>query len=451
MLSKGRLIYNNAYRYYSTLTTERVVEVSKLSTGLKVVSLTGGHTGPAVSMGVYIKTGSRNETHQNAGVNQVLKNLVFQSNHNDLGIQVQRSLEVITGGTAFAQSGRDNLLISSEVLPNYSSQVLTNLAQMTNPELPYHEVRDIAQLTGEESDAYNQDVYTQVFESLHKKAYHGKTLGRPLVAPVCNIENLDLETVTSYANAVYDQSNMVLVSVGLNHNDIVSHAEKIKFGRKSESPSSTVVNEEAKYTGGDSLMYQSGNTHVVLAFEGTSHKNTKDLVAFSVLQNILGNGSLSPKTAPGNGITSRLFSIVKNNPSVVKSECFNLTYGDSGLFGVYTEIENGNVTKLLSLLSSEISAASKVAGQELERAKALTKSAFLEQAESRRHALEFIGKQALYQDNILTPSQFVAEISKVTTEDIKRVAKKMLSSKPTLVVRGDLSDVPTIEDVQKMF
>ncbi|KAK5579883.1 hypothetical protein RB653_009571 [Dictyostelium firmibasis] len=441
----GRFIARN-YTTSVFQETKRVVESTILPSGLKVVSLVGGYTGPAVSLGLYIKTGSRNETQETAGLNQVLKGLAFESNTNKLGLEVQREIES-SGSTAFVQASRDNLLISTQTLPNYSLQMLKNLANITKPTLPFHEVRDVTELVNQESDAYNHDLYSSIFESVHQTAFRGKTLGRPLVAPICNLGNITHESVINWVNATYKPSNMILVGVGLSHNELIEEAEKVSFGNDSSSVSNST--ETAQYIGGESLKYSTGNTQVVVAFEGTAQSNVKDVAAFSVLQSILGNGS--PKVAPGHGRTSRLFSLTKNNSNIVKSEAFNLTYGDSGLFGVVAEVEGATVGKTVSLITSEIVAASKTAGQELERAKAIAKSNILEQAEHRSCALEFIGKQALHADTVLTPSEFAEEISKVTSEDIKRVAKKMTSKKPTLVVVGDVSDAPTIESVQSQL
>ncbi|KAN0037934.1 hypothetical protein ACTA71_000106 [Dictyostelium dimigraforme] len=441
----GRFIARN----YTTSTfqeTKRVVESSTLSNGLKVVSLVGGYTGPAVSLGLYIKTGSRNETQETAGLNQVLKGLAFESNTNKIGMEVQRDIEV-SGSTAFAQASRDNLLIATQTLPNYSLQMLKNLANITKPTLPYHEVRDVTQIVAQESEAYNHDSYSSIFESVHQTAFRGKTLGRPLVAPICNLGNINQDAVTNWVNSTYKPSNMILVGVGLSHNELIEEAEKVTFGN--DQSSTSISNETAQYIGGESLKYSTGNSKVVVAFEGTAQSNVKDVAAFSVLQSILGNGS--PKVAPGHGRTSRLFSLTKNNSNIVKSEAFNLTYGDSGLFGVIAEVEGATVGKTISLITSEIAAASKTAGQELERAKAITKSNILEQADNRSSALEFIGKQAIYTDKVLTPVEFAEEISNVTSEDIKRVAKKMTSKKPTLVVVGDVSDAPTIESIQSQL
>jgi len=441
MLSRGLA---KGIRYYTTSTfqeTQRVIESSTLSNGLKVVSMTGGYSGPAVSLGLYIKTGSRNECHNTAGVNQVLKSLVFQSNSKKLYLEVQREIETM-GSTAFTQANRDSLLISTQTLPITSQHMLQHLANVTKPTLPYHEVRDSTAVVADESEAYNHDIYTTLFDSLHQAAFRGKTLGRPLVAPRCNLANLTQETVTEFANKAYTPSNMVLVSVGVNHKELVEEAGKLEFGR---STGAATQSEPAKYIGGESIKYTSGNSHVIIGFEGAAHSNVKDVAALSVLQQILGAGC--DKIAPGNGVTSRLNSVVTNNPAVVAAEAFNLTYGDAGLFGVYAETQS-TVSKVLSLITSEIVAASNVSGQELEKAKALTRANVLEQSETRSNALEFIGKQALYVDHILTPSQFAQEVAKVTAEDIKRVAKKMTSSKPTLVVSGDNSEVPTLESLQ---
>eukprot|EP01133_Synstelium_polycarpum_P005626 gene5626-6490_t len=455
MLSRNLAKTTSALRFYSSSTfqeSKRVAELSTLANGLRVVSLSGGSAGPAVGLGLYINTGTRNETNDTAGVNQVLKNMVFQSNANKLYLEVQREIELM-GSTAFAQVSRDSLLVSTQCLPPSSQQMLHALADISNPTLPFHEVNESTETTREESEALQHDTATLVFEAVHRAAFRGRTLGRPLVAPICNIGNISSEQVAAYASQVYAPSNMVLVAVGVNHKDLVAEAEGVNFGRTVAAPagcSVSVPREAAKYVGGEDIAYQSGNTHVVVGFSAPALKNTKEMVAASVFQALLGTGSSMPRTAPGHGRTSRLFQLLEKNASIVKTDSFNLSYGDAGLFGVYAET-SGAASQAVATLVGELTAAANASGQELERAKALTKSYFLELAENRSAALEFVGRQALYNAKILTPEEFAQEISKITAQDVKSVASKILSSKPTLVVRGDISDVPTIEEVSTLI
>ncbi|EGG22132.1 peptidase M16 family protein [Cavenderia fasciculata] len=438
--------------YSSFIESKRVAELTTLENGMKVVSLSGGFTGPAAALGIFVNTGSRFESQTNAGSNQVLKNLAFQSNESKIYLQVQREIAEI-GSTAFAQISRDNLLISSEVLPPFSKQMLTSLSNITNPKLAYHEVRDCTEQTIEESESLEHCPVTQVFESLHKQAYRGRTLGRPLVAPVCNLGSLATEQVVDVANSAFTPSNLTLVGVGLNHKDLVKEAQQLKFGKTNGGAANK--GESAKYVGGDEITYVTGNNHIVLAFEGVSYKNTKDVAASAVLKAILGGGSIQPKTAPGNGKTSRLFTLLeKNQSSLVKTDSININYQDTGLFGVYAEsTETSQVGQVIANLANEFATVAKsaVSAQELDRAKNIAKTTVLEQTDSRSGALEFVGKQALYNNaKVLTPEEFVQEINSVTAEDIKRVASKMLQSRPTLIVRGNIQDVPTLDQVQSL-
>ncbi|GAM25627.1 hypothetical protein SAMD00019534_088020, partial [Acytostelium subglobosum LB1] len=459
MFTRLSIKSSSLIRHYSSSAfqeTKRVAELSTLANGLKVVSLSGGYSGHAVSLGLMVNTGSRFETQQTAGVNQLLKNLVFQSNSSKIYLEVQREIELM-GSTAFAQASRDNLLVSTQVLPPFSLQMLQTLAELSDPTLPFHEVRDNTEWTVGESESLAHCEQTTLFEDLHRSAFRGRTLGRPLVAPASNLENLTTEQVQSYANQVYAPHNMVLVGVGLQHKELVEEASQIKFGRNNSNSNNSsnvsIPREQAKYIGGESLTYQTGDSHVILAFEGVSAASSvKDVAAAAVLQALLGSASVLPATAPGAGRASRLYSLLeKSNGNVEKAEAFSLNYADSGLFGVYSVAQSGDVATVIRQIAGELVGAARATGQELERAKQLAKSQFLASAEQRTCALEFVGKQALYGGKVLTPEEYVAEVSKLTSDDVKRVAQRILSSKPTLVVRGDLTNVPTCEEVSSLL
>jgi hypothetical protein len=73
--------------------------------------------------------------------------------------------------------------------------------------------------------------------------------------------------------------------------------------------------------------------HVAIGLRGVDCSD-KEVVAAAVLQSLLGGGDQFSAGGPGKGLTSRIFRNVLSNPEVLTATSFNVSYQDSGLFGI---------------------------------------------------------------------------------------------------------------------
>jgi predicted Zn-dependent peptidase len=121
-----------------------------------------------------------------------------------------------------------------------------------------------------------------------------------------------------------------------------------------------------------------------------------------------------------------------------------------GLWGVYAEAQPGNVSKVVELLTGELSRLKKegVSASELEGAKNRAKAAFVRSLDSPKALANYLGRKASASGNLLTPTEFVSKLDKLTVEDIFKVAESVLSTDVTLVCVGDVDGLPTAKDVQ---
>jgi len=236
------------------------------------------------------------------------------------------------------------------------------------------------------------------------------------------------------------------VGVGIPHNELVEAVQQSFEGLTQRN--AETKGEPSKYIGGETSVPNGGDTHIALAFEGVPNSNQKDSIVLAVLQRLLGGGSRYSRDGPGVGLQSRLnTNLVAKNENIKSALAFNLSYSDTGLFGIYAQVSD-NVSKSLDSLVSEVGSALDAADSiEISRAKELVKVDLL--TAKRSDTLRFIGQQALAGSSaILTPSQHAALVDSVTAADVHRVARKVFGSNPTLVVLGDVSSVPNTDTIK---
>ncbi len=128
--------------------------------------------------------------------------------------------------------------------------------------------------------------------------------------------------------------------------------------------------------------------------------------------------------------------------------CFNSIHTDSSLFGIYGTADVADAPALADTLLNECrKMCGPVRSLDLSRAKNQLKSSVFMQLESRSLMLEDIGRQLLTYGRVQTPFEISALIDAVTEQDIIRVAKAMLDTKPSFAAVGDLTTLPTPEQM----
>jgi predicted Zn-dependent peptidase len=292
-------------------------------------------------------------------------------------------------------------------------------------------------------------------ELTNREAFRNVGLGNSLWAQPFAIEHIETDNLRHYVNENYIPEKMVLVGTGaVNHDELVKLAEatfgKRKGAAAGKSHSSTTT--RSTYTGGEILIPGGFATHVSLAFQGASLAD-KDYFAFGALQFLLGAGKNILQEGPGKGSSGRLGrSFVAKNNWVYEASAYNVGYSDSGIFGVLGISQSGHTGDLVQGITEQLSKIKTNDGfsdEDLSRARSLFKNSILFHNESRGSVKEFLAQQSVVSpQNVQTPEAFAKLVDSVTRQDVQRAAQKAFRSKPTLVVLGDVANVPTVEAIQ---
>ncbi|TKA29291.1 Mitochondrial-processing peptidase subunit alpha [Salinomyces thailandicus] len=189
-------------------------------------------------------------------------------------------------------------------------------------------------------------------------------------------------------------------------------------------------------------------SHIHLAFESLPI-DSPDIYALATLQTLLGGGGSFSAGGPGKGMYSRLYTNVLNQYGWVENcIAFNHAYTDSGLFGISAACATQFVPRMLDTMARELSLLSTETGLgrlseiEVKRAKNQLRSSLLMNLESRMVELEDLGRQVQVHGRRVPVTEMVANIDKVTIQDLRRVAKQVFSGE--VKNPGGGSGAPTV-------
>ena len=145
-------------------------------------------------------------------------------------------------------------------------------------------------------------------------------------------------------------------------------------------------------------------------------------------------------------------NLMQKHNFVDGASAINSHFSDSGLFGMTIEGPGSHSQELMSLLVDELNGLKTTIDEtELNRAKNILKMNILMAMERSDDRLEEIARNFMtYGD--LTFHQYCDKIDAVTSDQINKVATKLLAGKPTLLVSGGaINLVPSVTDVSRQL
>ncbi|XP_066293779.1 mitochondrial-processing peptidase subunit alpha-like [Branchiostoma lanceolatum] len=454
---------------YATVSNQTYdTKITTLENGLKVTS--ENKFGQFCTVGVLVDSGSRHEVEFPSGISHFLEKLAFNStarfgNRDDILQQLEKY-----GGICDCQSSRDTIMYAVSADRKEVEPVVSLLSDVVlKPNITELEIEDTRRAIQFELEDLNMrpDPEPLLTELIHAAAFRDNTVGLPKLCPPDNILQIDQSTLFNYLSLHYVPSRMVLAGVGVKHEALVEAANKYIVGNKASwegqgrYPVKMVDESIAQYTGGMRQLEKDMSnislgpnkfpelTHVVIGLESCSY-NEADFIPFAVLNMMMGGGGSFSAGGPGKGMYTRLYLNVLNRYHwMYNATAYHHSYEDTGLFCIHASAHPTEVRELVGVLVREfVRMSGPVGGVELSRAKTQLQSMLMMNLEARPIVFEDIGRQVLNNSARKTPQEFCDMIAAVTEEDIRRVARRMLETKPSVAALGDLRQLHSYEDIQ---
>ncbi|GAB1602777.1 mitochondrial-processing peptidase subunit alpha-like [Argonauta hians] len=446
-------------------------KVTVLPNGLRVASQ--DKFGQFCTVGVVINSGSRYEVAYPSGISHFIEKMAFMStekfnSRDDILQELEKH-----GGISDCQGSRDTLIYAMSAKTGSLPSVIDILSEVVlKPKLTLDEIEDVRCMINFELETLNMKPEPEplLMEYIHSAAFQNNTLGLPRICPSENVTIIDKQLLHTYLHNFHTPSRMVLAGVGMKHEALVSVAEEYFLNvtpswDKDASlikPTHGADNSLAQYTGGlvkvekDLSNVSLGPTpmpelaHFVLGLESCSHKDG-DFIAFCVLNMMMGGGGSFSAGGPGKGMYTRLYlNVLNKHHWMFNATAYNHAYDDSGLFCIHASSHPSQLRHVVEVIVREmVLTAGSVSEEELNRAKTQLQSMLMMNLEARPVVFEDVARQVLANDHRKPPSYFYEEISKITAQDIQRVASRMLASRPSVAAYGSLNKLPSYEDIQE--
>ncbi|GGD79324.1 MULTISPECIES: M16 family metallopeptidase [Rhizobium] len=414
------------------------VECTRLKSGLTVVTETMPHL-ESVALGVWIKSGSRNETGDEHGIAHLLEHMAFKGTARRSARQIAEEIEDV-GGEVNAATSTETTSYYARVLKDHVPLAVDILADiLTESAFEEEELEREKQVILQEINAANDTPDDVVFDRFSEAAYRDQTLGRAILGTPETVVSFTPQQIRGYLGRNYTTDRMFVVATGaVEHDEFVRMVED-RFASLPTSPSAPPVMEAARYIGGSvreprDLM----DAQILLGFEGKPY-HARDFYCSQILANILGGG-----------MSSRLFQEVREFRGLCYSVyAFHWGFSDTGIFGIHAATGGENLPELLPVIIDELHKSTDAIHQkEIERARAQIRAQLLMGQESPAARAGQIARQMMLYGRPISNPEMMERLEGITIERLTDLAGRLFyDTVPTLSAIGPLEQLAPMEDI----
>ncbi len=414
--------------------------ITTLDNGLKISSVHMPDT-DTVSLSIWVKTGSRNETEKQNGISHFLEHMAFKGTSKRSAKEIAETFDNI-GGFINAATSREHTIYYTKVLKDNVSVAIDVLSDIIQ-----NSVFDKEELERERGVILQEIAMTNdtpddiVFDYFQETAYQNQALGRSILGPIKNVSNFNSQDLVNFIQSQYSSTDMLFSVAGkITANEVEDLAQKYFTSLKKFAKAE---NLNASYTGGSFIQNRDlEQVHLLIGFEGISYLS-QDIYAIQLLSILLGGG-----------MSSRLFQEVREKRGLAYSVySFQSTYRDTGLFSIYASTDPKDMNQLIQVVSEVINNATlSISEEELIRAKNQAKAALLMGYESSSFRADEMGRNISCLGRNISKQETIHNIDLVRQEDIVNLLKKITTgSKPTLTALGKVDGLMDYSTMAKLF
>jgi len=387
--------------------------LTELDSGVRVVTeaVPGVRS---VALGLWVRTGSRNETPAQAGVSHFLEHMLFKGTERHSAIEISETFDGL-GASVNAATGKETTHLHARFLDEHTEGAFELLSEMLlGP--TYAEVDSEREVVLEEIAMYEDEPMDRVHDFLAEAVFGEHPLGRRVLGTADVIASIPVPEINAYHDSRYVGPNVVVSAAGhVDHDAICALAERFVVPKSVPQAKSNGAEASAE----PRLRFHQKDTeqyHICFGAPGLTREDERRF-ALAVLDSIFG-GSTS----------SRLFVEVREKRGLAYSVgSYSDQYTDLGLVATYVGTREDNVEEACGLIATELERlrSAPVSDEELRRGKEHLKGRVVLSSESTATRMTRNARAILFGLPLYGLDEMLAKVEGVTIEDITALSDEL--------------------------
>ncbi len=372
----------------------------------------------SISVGIWIRTGSRHERSADNGITHFLEHMVFKGTKTRSAEEIARAADSI-GGHLDAYTTKEYTNFSIKVLDEHLERGFDVIADLVkNPVFRPEDVVKERKVIQEEIKMVEDTPDDLVHEIFIQSFWRGQPLGRPILGTHETVASFDRRRLVSFFRKHYAPNRMLVTAAGNLQHERIAELALRAFGEAPQGPRPKHGPAPIPYS------YLKLRTkrdleqvHVCIGVPSYAQAHAKRY-ALLILNTVLGGG-----------MSSRLFQNIREKRGLAYAVFSGISmFEDAGCLSVYAGTSTENIRRVVGLVMEEFGTLKTraLADEELKRAKDYLKGSLLLGLESTSNRMANLARQEMIFGRYLSMDQTAAGIDAVTSDAVLGVARELL-------------------------
>ena len=416
----------------------RNIQRETLPNGLTIITERMDHI-RSVSMGIWVKSGSRDEEAQFNGISHFIEHMVFKGTTSRSAEDIARQVDSI-GGNMDAFTGKETVCFNIKVLDEHLPVAIDILSDMVlNPVFAPSEISRERGVILEEIKMDEDNPDYLVHELFTQNFFKDHPLGKPILGTKETVRRFDQEAILADYGRKFVPGNLIVSAAGnIEHGHVVDllrkRFEHLKPGTDGWHHSRPKTSSRITLRNKKSLE----QVQICLGVPAYEISHAKRYVSY-VLNTLLGGG-----------MSSRLFQNVREKQGLVYSIFSELSpFRDAGCLSVYAGTSRESAPKVVQSVLREFRNFKEVplSEEELKRGKDQLKGSLMLSLESSTARMANLARQEMYYDRFFGMDEIIDRIQAVTADDVQQSAQELFKPEAIAVtVLGNLNGLKISRD-----
>ena len=390
-----------------------MIEKIKTDTGIEVIfdKLESIST---CSVGVFVKTGSRDESDTEEGISHVLEHMIFKGTPTRSYFEISEEIDYL-GANVNAHTTKEETVFYINALTQFLGKSVDILFDIvTNSTIDEKELEKEKDVIVEEIKMYKDSPDDLVFETNYADCINGQ-YGKPIIGTEESVKGFTAEEIRKYYRERYTKDNILVVVSGNFDKDEIIQKINEYFGKLADTKVDRREKIDFSFNAGKKTVSKDINQVNICISHKSEDYNSEKKVYTDILSNIIG-GSMS----------SRLFQEIREKNGLAYSVyTYNQYYLSGGLTSTYigTNLESYEKAIEITLLEFKKLRENGVTEDELQKSKNKYISRISFAMENPRSRMGILGNYYIRKNEILDTEKLKNEVNTVRLEDVNNFAR----------------------------
>jgi len=371
----------------------------------------------SVSIGMWLRAGSRREPPALNGIAHFIEHMVFKGTERRSAEQIAREVDSV-GGMLDAFTSKEATCFNSRVLDEHLPLAFDVLSDLVlRPLFAPEDIAKEKQVILEEIRMEEDNPEAVAHEVLTQNFWRGHPLGWPIIGTRATVRRFDRASLVDCFRPWYSPNNLVITAAGHVVPEKLLEMVEATFGGRRRVRSASAGSRPPKTHARLAVRNKPAleQAHITIAVPSYPLGHPRRYAA-SLLNNILGGG-----------MSSRLFQNIRERQGLAYAVFSELTpYSDAGMLSVYAGTGRRTVERVLRLVAEEFRRMKQeaVSEEELRRAKDHLKGSLVLSLESSGARMSSLARQEMYLDRFYTIKELQTALDAVTREEVQQIARE---------------------------